>query len=51
MARCPHCQETIEHVSAEILELDPTDAVEAESEEPSRAVATVCPECDSIIGI
>lgn len=51
MARCPNCETEIERVEAEMLELDPSPAVEDEAEEPSMAIATVCPECDAIIGI
>lgn len=51
MAKCPTCEAEIDHVEAEMLELTPSPAVEEASEEPSRAVATVCPSCEAIIGI
>lgn len=51
MATCPTCEAEIDHVDAEMLELNPSSDVEAETEEASRAIATVCPECNAIIGI
>ncbi len=51
MATCPTCEAEINHVEAEMLELSPSAAVESETEEPSQAIATVCPECNAIIGI
>jgi uncharacterized protein with PIN domain len=51
MARCPSCDAEIEHVDAEMIELNPSSEVEGETEEPSQAIATVCPECTAIIGI
>lgn len=52
MANCPSCGTEITHVEAEMIDLQPSPAVEAaEDEEPSRAIATVCPACKAIIGI
>lgn len=51
MAKCPNCEAEIDHVEAEMLELSPSPAVEATTEEPSQAIATVCPACSAIIGI
>ncbi|MFP4529658.1 MAG: hypothetical protein ACLFNC_00040 [Halodesulfurarchaeum sp.] len=51
MAKCPNCEAEIDHVEAEMLELSPSSAVADETEEPSQAIATVCPSCDAIIGI
>lgn len=51
MATCPTCETEIDRVEAEMLDLSPSAAVEAETEEPSQAIATVCPECNAIIGI
>ncbi|MBS3760455.1 hypothetical protein [Halodesulfurarchaeum sp.] len=51
MARCPTCKSEITHVDAEMIELNPSTEVESETEEPSQAIATVCPECNAIIGI
>jgi uncharacterized protein with PIN domain len=51
MANCPACGTEIDRVDAEMIDLNPSDAVEATGEEPSRAIATVCPACEAIIGI
>lgn len=51
MAKCPACMTEIDHVDAEMIELNPTDAVAEETEKPQRAIATICPECEAIIGI
>jgi len=51
MAKCPTCEAEIDHVDAEMIELNPTSAVESETEEVSQAIATVCPSCNAIIGI
>lgn len=51
MARCPTCETEIDHVEAEMLELDTSTAVESETDDPSNAIATICPECQAIIGI
>ena len=51
MAKCPNCEAEIDHVEAEMLELSPSAAAEEASDEPSQAVATVCPSCNAIIGI
>ncbi|MDR5656925.1 MAG: hypothetical protein ACQEQJ_04990 [Halobacteriota archaeon] len=52
MAKCPACSAEITHVDAEMIELNPTEEVSESTEgEPSRAIATVCPECEAIIGI
>ena len=51
MAKCPSCKDEIDHVDAEMIELNPSAAVESETEEISQAIATVCPSCNAIIGI
>jgi uncharacterized protein with PIN domain len=51
MATCPTCEVEIDSVDAEMIELNPSPAVEEETEEPAQAIATVCPECNAIIGI
>ena len=51
MAKCPTCEAEIDHVDAEMIDLSPSPAVEQETDEPSQAIATVCPACNAIIGI
>lgn len=51
MARCPTCESEITHVSAEKIDLEGTQAIDEDLGEGGQAVATVCPECDGIIGI
>lgn len=51
MARCPTCEASIDHVNAEMIDLSGTEAISDEVAEGGQAVATLCPECDAIIGI
>lgn len=51
MARCPSCEERIDHVIAEKIDLEGTEEIDGESGDDSQAIATLCPECDAIIGI
>lgn len=51
MARCPTCEASIDHVNAEMIDLAGTEAISDEFAEGGQAVATVCPECEAILGI
>ena len=52
MARCPACESEIHHVLAEKIELTGVDdIVEEATEREGFAIATLCPECNAIIGI
>lgn len=51
MASCPTCEAEIDHVLAEMIDLKGTEAIDEKFTEGGRAVATVCPQCDAIIGI
>ncbi len=50
MARCPGCEERIDHVIAETIDLEGTDEIAGKYED-GQAVVTICPECDAIIGL
>jgi len=50
MARCPTCDAELDHVIAQTIDLEETDAIPG-SEGSGQAVVTVCPQCDAIIGI
>ena len=50
MARCPSCEERIDHVIAETIDLKGTDEIAGDYED-GQAVATVCPNCEAIIGL
>jgi uncharacterized protein with PIN domain len=52
MARCPTCESEIDHVIAEKIELTGIEEIieEVEQKEGS-AIATLCPDCNAIIGI
>lgn len=51
MARCPSCEARIDHVVAETITLEGTDEIPGNLESGSKAVATLCPECEAIIGL
>lgn len=52
MARCPACDSEIDHVVAEKIELAGIeDAIEDATEREGHAIATVCPDCNAIIGL
>ncbi|MFW6376758.1 MAG: hypothetical protein ACOC0F_02175 [archaeon] len=52
MARCPACESEIDHVIAEKIELTGIeDVIEEAAETEGSAIATLCPECNAIIGI
>jgi len=54
MAKCPTCGDVIDHVDTELLELRGyEDVVEQRSGDQSegRAIATVCPSCESLLSL
>lgn len=52
MAQCPACNTEIDHVVAEKIELTGIESiVEEVAQTEGYAIATVCPECEAIIGI
>lgn len=51
MAHCPTCEGKIEYVIPEVIEIRGADTIDAEYADGGRAVATVCPHCEAIIGI
>ena len=51
MANCPTCETEIDHVVAEKIELTGTEELVADVAEGEYAIATVCPNCQAIIGI
>jgi uncharacterized protein with PIN domain len=54
MARCPTCETGIKYVQTELIELRGyEDVVESRAEKAGggQAIATVCPECESILSL
>lgn len=51
MAHCPTCEAEIDHVVAEAIDLKGAEKIAEEYADGGRAIATLCPHCEAIIGI
>jgi len=53
MALCPHCESELTYVETELIELRGYEHVieDVEIEGPGRAVASVCPDCETLLDL